>query len=83
MPRCASKARKRERGLWQRRFWEHGVRDEEELVAVLEYCRLNPVKHGLVAEPEAWPSSSFGRRQDGQYCPSYLSAALPGALSVP
>ncbi len=58
----SSMAQKRERGLWQRRFWEHAIRDEEELAALMDYCRINPVKHGLVRDPADWPYSSFNRK---------------------
>lgn len=57
-----SKQRRDERGLWQRRFFEHAIRNEDEFQKAMDYCRLNPVKHGLVAEPELWPYSSFTRR---------------------
>lgn len=60
-----SKALKRERGIWQRRFWEHAIRDEFELARGLEYCLQNPVKHGLVSDPADWPYSSFHRRRMG------------------
>ncbi len=58
----ARKSRKRERGLWQRRFWEHAIRGEADFLAAMDYCRLNPVKHGLVENPEDWAFSSFTRR---------------------
>jgi putative transposase len=51
-----------ERGIWQRRFWEHHVRGDEDLAACISYCRVNPVKHGLVERPEDWRWSSFHRR---------------------
>jgi putative transposase len=50
---------KQERGLWQRRYWERGIRGVEDLEACMEYCRINPVKHGYVDRPEDWPFSSF------------------------
>lgn len=50
-----------ERGIWQRRFWEHHIRDEAEYAAHVKYCWTNPVKHGFVADPEAWPYSSLHR----------------------
>jgi len=50
-----------ERGVWQRRFWEHHIRDHEDWVSHMRYCELNPVKHGLVENPEDWPFSSFNR----------------------
>ena len=56
-----SKAARAEKGIWQRRFWEHAVRDEADYQAHVEYCWCNPVKHGLVAAPEEWPYSSFRR----------------------
>ncbi len=59
---CASKRTKREAGIWQRRFWEHCIRNEDEFLAAMDYCRMNPVKHGLVQNPQDWPYSSFTRR---------------------
>jgi putative transposase len=60
----ASKQARQERDIWQRRFYEHAVRDDRELEAAMEYCRMNPVKHGFVAEPEQWAYSSFSRRTE-------------------
>lgn len=59
--RSASKAAKGEAGLWQRRFWEHHIRDEADFAAYIRYCWHNPVRHGLVARPEDWPYSSVHR----------------------
>lgn len=59
--RSHSKAVRREKGLWQRRFWEHVVESEKDYNAHIEYCWSNPVKHGLVATPHAWPYSSIHR----------------------
>ena len=59
--RSASKVEKGETGLWQRRFWEHHIRDEADYDAHLRYCWHNPVKHGLVASPHDWPFSSIHR----------------------
>lgn len=56
-----SKAERGERGIWQRRFWEHAIRDADDYRAHVEYCWHNPVKHGLVKAPEDWPYSSFRR----------------------
>ena len=47
--------RKREAGIWQRRFWEHALRDEREVLGAIDYCRVNAVRHGLVTAPEDWP----------------------------
>ena len=48
-----------ERGIWQRRFWEHAIRDDEDYAAHMDYVHFNPVKHGLVASPANWPYSTF------------------------
>lgn len=56
-----SRRRHREFGVWQRRFWEHSIRSEEELYAYRDYIHLNPVKHGYVEDPNEWPWSSVHR----------------------
>jgi putative transposase len=50
-----------ERGIWQRRFWEHLVRDEEDLEHCCDYIHYNPVKHGHVTRPGEWPWSTYRR----------------------
>ncbi len=45
-PVRASRAAKRERGIWQRRYWEHQIRDDLDLQAHVDYVHYNPVKHG-------------------------------------
>jgi putative transposase len=47
--------------LWQRRFWEHTIRDEQDLANHVDYVHYNPVKHGLVSRVSDWPWSSFHR----------------------
>ncbi|MBR1250505.1 transposase [Bradyrhizobium sp. AUGA SZCCT0169] len=56
-----SRAAKGERGIWQRRYWEHTVRDETDFERHVDYIHINPVKHGLVARVVDWPFSSFHR----------------------
>ena len=63
--RRASHIRRRERGLWQRRYWEHHIRDDEAFAACARYCWINPVKHGLVGHPKDWPYSSWHRDAGG------------------
>lgn len=48
-----------EANIWQRRFWEHLIRDEQDYRNHLDYIHINPVKHGLVARVQDWPFSSF------------------------
>ena len=57
----ASKRRRHEKGIWQRRFYEHTVRDDVDLWRVVDYVHFNPVKHGLAANVKDWPFSSFHR----------------------
>ncbi len=48
-----------ERGIWQRRFWEHTIRSEQEYSAYMDYIHYNPVKHGWVKNVKDWPYSTF------------------------
>ncbi|OHB73851.1 MAG: hypothetical protein A2Z25_10310 [Planctomycetes bacterium RBG_16_55_9] len=56
---CLSRMKKRERGIWQRRFWEHQIRDYEDIEKHINYIHYNPVKHGLVNDVEDWPWSTY------------------------
>ena len=56
-----SRQSKGEQGIWQRRFWEHQIRNEVDFIKHVEYIHFNPVKHGLVKSPIEWPYSSFHR----------------------
>jgi putative transposase len=60
-PRSAVMSRRGERGIWQRRYWEHTIRDDRDLAAHLDYIHFDPVKHGLVEHPADRPYSSFLR----------------------
>jgi putative transposase len=54
-----SRTKRRERGLWQRRFWEHLIRDKNDLNKHIDYIHWNPVKHGWVERVADWPHSNF------------------------
>ena len=56
-----SRKRRGERGIWQRRYWEHLIRDDEDLATHIDYIHLNPVKHGYVKRAADWPHSSIHR----------------------
>lgn len=56
-----SRKRKGERGIWQRRFWEHLITDEHDLARHIDYVHINPVKHGYVTRASDWPYSSLHR----------------------
>jgi putative transposase len=59
--RAPSKVSKREKGVWQRRYWEHAIRDDADLARHVDYIHFNPVKHGHVSRVVDWPHSSFHR----------------------
>jgi putative transposase len=55
------RSNKREVGVWQRRFYEHHIRDQRDFDNHIRYCWINPVKHGLCETPTDWPYSSIHR----------------------
>ena len=57
----ACRLSKGERGIWQRRYWEHLIRDEQEYINHVNYIHYNPVKHGYVDKASAWQHSSIHR----------------------
>ena len=78
-PRSTPRLRERRRGVWQRRFWEHTIRDEADLESHFDYIHYNPVKHALVQRPRNWPWSSFHRWVEaGHYAVDWADThALP------
>ena len=70
---AAYRAKYRERGVWQRRFWEHMVRNEDDFMRHVNYIHYNPVKHGLASCPHAWDYSTFHRwMEHGYYSADWL-----------
>jgi putative transposase len=57
--RSEARLRSGERAIWQRRFWEHAIRNDEDFAAHMHYVHFNPVKHGYVQEAAEWPHSTF------------------------
>jgi putative transposase len=57
----ASRVARRETSIWQRRFWEHQVRDDTDFERCMDYVHYNPVKHGLVSRVKDWEWSTFHR----------------------
>lgn len=57
----SSRAKRGERGFWQRRFYEHTIRDADDLKRCINYIHINPLKHSLVDHVSDWPWSSFHR----------------------
>ena len=60
-PRSPRHIVKREKGIWQRRYWEHAIRDDLDFAHHVDYIHFNPVKHRLVTRVRDWPHSSFHR----------------------
>lgn len=58
-PRSPSRAAQGERRVWQRRYWEHAIRNDRDFTAHVDYVHFNPVRHGYVGHPGDWPYSSF------------------------
>jgi putative transposase len=73
----AARARKGERGIWQRRFWEHTIRDERDYAAHVDYVHINPFKHELVRQVSAWPYSSFHRLVAAGVYPNDWAGEVP------
>jgi len=60
-PISPSRQKSGERGIWQRRYWEHRIRDDNDLARHVDYIHFNPCKHGHVSRVMDWPWSSFHR----------------------
>ncbi|MFA7592414.1 MAG: transposase [Thiohalobacteraceae bacterium] len=74
----ASYRLRQERGLWQRRYWEHTIRDARDFAAHADYIHYNPVRHGLCATPADWCHSTFHRWvRAGRYPPDWGGLAAP------
>ena len=75
-PQIQSKLNKRESNIWQRRFWEHEIRNQSDLQKHVDYVHYNPVKHGLVKNVVDWPYSTFHKYvRTGVYHKSWAGSA--------
>jgi len=82
-PSTPSRDRRHEGNIWQRRFWEHAIRDDDDLSVHLDYLHFNPVKHGYVTSAGDWPWSSLHRHvRMGTYPAGWagVSAEAPGTF---
>jgi putative transposase len=75
---CASRRKHRESNVWQRRYIEHTIRDERDFEDHMNYIHYNPVKHGLVSCPHAWPYSSFRKWVKGGAYPEDWACVCGG-----
>ena len=82
--RSAVRVARGERGIWQRRYWEHLIRDEHDFAAHRDYVHFNPVKHGHVGRVIDWPYSTFHARvADGIYPADWAGSVPAGAVCCP
>ena len=72
--------RRGERGIWQRRYWEHLIRDERDYRAHMDYVHINPLKHGLVRCVADWPYSTFHRLVEEGIYPKNWAGGNEGEL---
>ena len=79
--RSKVRVKRGERGIWQRRFWEHLIRDEEDFRAHMDYVHFNPVKHGLVKYVKDWPHSTFHRLVEQGVYPLDWAGAVDSSLN--
>ena len=78
-----SKKTHRELTFWQRRFWEHRIRDDRDFERHADYIHYNPVKHGLCVRPVDWPFSSVHRFiRDGVYPGDWAASSLDDHLAA-
>ena len=74
----------REKGIWQKRFWEHTIRDNDDFINHVNYIHYNPVKHNLAKCPHKWPYSTFHKwKDDGYYKEEWLCVCKSGKANPP
>lgn len=82
-PISESMRKERECGVWQRRFGEHVIRDQEDFNKHCDYIHINPVKHGLVDSPAKWKYSSFSEfAEKGMYSPNWGQEELSSLIGM-
>ena len=78
----ASKRRRHEGTVWQRRYWEHLIRDAADFERHLDYLHWNPVKHGYVSQVADWPWSTFHRLVSEGFYPEGWGGRGGGSESI-
>lgn len=82
--RSKVRVRRGERGIWQRRYWEHLILNESDYGAHMDYVHINPVKHGLVMRVVDWPYSTFHRlTAEGVYPADWGGSVAADGLACP
>ena len=78
----AVRLRRQERGIWQRRYWEHTLRDEADFRAHVDYVHINPLKHGWVTAVSDWPYSTFHRYVSARVLPADWAGCGEGGVDA-
>ena len=79
-----SRKKRKEHGVWQRRFWEHLIRDRDDYAHHMDYIHYNPIKHDLVECPHQWPHSSFHHWvKEGAYSKEWLCSCKGKTVAKP
>jgi putative transposase len=77
------RSKRNERGIWQRRFWEHTIKDQRDFNNHMDYIHWNPVKHGYVNKVKDWPHSSFHQCvENGFYAIDWCGDAEMNKLDI-
>jgi putative transposase len=79
--RSDTRIERRERGIWQRRYWEHLIKDERDYQAHVDYVHINPVKHGLVKVVKDWQYSTFHKLVERGIYAQDWGGGMEGSLS--
>jgi putative transposase len=80
--RSETKRKRHERGIWQRRFWEHTITDDRDYAAHIDYIHYNPVKHGWAKAAKDWPYSTFHQLVEKGVYPVDWAGCDRGTLNV-
>ena len=76
-----SRIKRGERGIWQRRYWEHMIRDQSDFNAHMDYIHINPVKHGFVSKVKDWSYSTFHKLvEQGIYESDWAGSQIADSL---
>ena len=79
--RSTARRQRKERGIWQRRIWEHLIRGKAGFTGHMDYMHINPVKHGYVKQVSEWPYSTFHRHVgQGVYTAAWAGSAHADGL---
>ena len=77
---ATSRNKKKEKPIWQRRYWDHLIRNEKDFERHMDYIHYNPVKHGYTTSPALWPYTSFHMYVNEGIYPAYWGETEPAGM---